>query len=61
MVEQFPGNGAKKVKLRFRKGTLRASDRLARRGRAARLVFKLRAKTKGGKTFSFKVKVRPRS
>ena len=61
VVEKFPGGDTKKVKVRFRKGTLRASDRLARQGRAARLTFKLRVKTKGGKKFSFKVKVRPRS
>ena len=60
-VKKVPGGDSPSVKVKFPKGTLKASRSLTRKGRGARLTFRLRVKVAGGKTFKIKVKVKAKS
>jgi hypothetical protein len=57
----MPGTAARRVRANLRKGSLKASRRLQRKGKGARVRFRLRVKTAGGRTFRITVRVRARS
>jgi hypothetical protein len=60
-VDKIPGGPAPKVTEKFLRKALKSSGSLKRKGKRARPVFRLKVTTYANKSYSYKVKVKPRS